>query len=1054
MKAIKRIEAFAMALLMLVSTVVFACSDIQKVSAASTFTIRLHYVREDGNYSGWNVWSWTPNADGKQYDFTEEDGGKSVVTSIEVAVGTAQVGYIVRKGEWDAKDYDGDQWIPTADYTGGTVDYYVKSTIAGGEVKDDNVTKGCVIANVAADKTDYSKINVEFNMDPSTVSPAIDVKSAIKVKDSDNKDVDIKSIVVDENDAKKVTVTLNSAIDIEEACMNSLSYNIVFNDINYTIALPDFYSSDDFESKYTYTGNDLGATWTKDSTTFKVWAPTASELFVNLYKSGTAGTDDLIASVPMTKGEKGVWSVVQSGDLNKTYYTYTVKFSNGKVNEDVCDPYAKTVGVNGNRAMVIDMVSTDPSGWATDKNPQSGMKSYADASIWEVHVRDFSYQEDSGVKTEYRGKYLAFTQTGTVNKSGQSTCLDYLKQLGVTHVQINPAYDYATVDESSNADQFNWGYDPKNYNAPEGSYSTDPYNGEVRVNEYKQMVQSLHNAGIGVIMDVVYNHTYNTEYCMNQLVPGYLYRGTNGSGCGNDVASERSMARKLIVDSVLYWNKEYHIDGFRFDISGLLDVDTINEIAAELHKIDPSIILYGEGWTISTGVVKDNVNLANQGNSDLTPEFAYFNDGIRDVLKGNVFNDLEPGYISGAISKDMDVFNCAKAAPAWTGMSSKPLQCINYSSCHDNYTLWDKINIVGTKDTFDEKVKSNNLAAAITFTSQGIPFTIAGEEILRTKIKGKDADGNTIYDHNSYASSSKENCIKWDTLNIEKYQNVLKYYQGLIAFRNAHSSLRMSNGEDAEKCINKIDTSYLNKISVAENTMTQGGVVEYSITGYQNEDDIVVIFNPNKNDLNVKLPEGLWNSYIEGNKAGNTVLNSYSGSVNVEGVTATVLVKAQQTDLSKSASVSGIKTKTYTGKSITQSLKVTYNKTTLKNGTDYKVTYSNNKNAGTAKVAIKFCGKYKGTITKTFKIAKAAQSISAKSKISVKAKSKAFKLGAKLSKGNGKLTYKSSNTKIAKINSKGVVTLTGKKGKVKITVTAAATTNFNKAAKTITITSK
>lgn len=1042
MKQIKRVQALAMALVMLVSTVVFAGADIQRVSAASTFTLNIHYHRDDSNYGDWDVWTWTPNADGAAYTFDTTDEKGDGVATLQVPVGTSQVGFIIRtKGSWTEKDVDSDQFIPTGDYVGGTLDYYVVSKVPGGTADETNIKKGCVVANVELDKADSKKINVTFNVDPSTVEEPIDVTKAIQVVDSDDKDVKIDTITVDGANA---VVILDTAVDVKAACMSNKSYKIIFNGSEYSISLPDYYSSDEFENEFTYDGNDLGSAYTKAATTFKLWAPTATSVKVKLYAEGLkSDTDAPIKTVDMAKEEKGVWKAVVEEDLKNIYYTYEVTFMDGTVNE-ACDPYAQAVGVNGDRAMVVNLAETNPEGWENDKNPQRHIASYADCSIWEVQVRDFSYEAESGVKEEYRGKYLAFTQEGTKNSTGQPTCLDYIKQLGVTHVQINPAYDYATVDETRlDVDQYNWGYDPKNYNAPEGSFSTDPYHGEVRVKEFKQMVQSLHNAGIGVVMDVVYNHTYNTDYCFNKIVPGYFYRGTNGSGCGNDVASERAMVKKFIVDSVLYWHKEYHIDGFRFDLVGLIDVDTVNKITEELHAIDPSIILYGEGWTNTvTKPTKEGVKLANQGNCNLTPGFAYFNDSIRDTLKGHVFTATDKGYINGASGKAGDIYNCAKGVANWTQFDSLPLQMINYSSCHDNYTLWDKISTSNSEDTFDQKVKQNNLGAAITFTSQGIPFILAGEEILRTKVK---ADGT--FDENSYASPSAENSIKWGTLSIEKYQKVLEYYKGIIAFRNAHPALRMASGSDVDKYLKPI-----NFTGADYSPSFTDGIVQYMISDYDKDDDIIVIYNPNDKDYSIKLPDGAWNVCVQGDKAGTETLSTVAGSVKVNAISATILVRGTQESIASKVQISGISDKTYTGKNITMSgLKIKYNSKTLKSGTDYTAKYSNNKNAGKASIKITFKGLYKGSVTKNFTIKKASQSISVKTSISKNAKSKPFSLGAKLTKGNGKLSYKSSSTKIAKVDKSGKVTLTGKKGTVKITVTASSTSNYNKATKTVTI---
>ena len=461
----------------------------------------------------------------------------------------------------------------------------------------------------------------------------------------------------------------------------------------------------------------------------------------------------------MTKGDKGTWSATANGNLSGKYYTYTAYFD-GKTNKDIVDPYAKSVGVNGKRGMILDMSTTNPDGWNDDT--RLTMSNPADFEIYELHVRDFSMDEDSGINN--KGKYIAFTEKGTKTSNGIPTGIDHLVDLGINAVHILPSYDFGSVDETKlDKPQFNWGYDPVNYNAPEGSYSTDPYHGEVRVNEYKQMVQALHNAGISVIMDVVYNHTYNTQYCFNQLVPDYFYRpGSNGSGCGNDVASERSMVRKFIVDSVKYWADEYHLDGFRFDLMGLIDVDTMNAVKSALNEINPDIFVYGEGWSLSTKLTKSGTSLATQTNAALTPGIAYFSDTIRDMIKGSVFDADEKGYVNGDSKHYKAIVNTVQYSKKW---SPSPVQTVNYADCHDNLTLWDKIRSSNGDDTEEDQIRQNNMAAAIIQTAMGVPFMMSGEEFLRTKTKD---DGS--FDHNSYASPDSVN--KLDYNRIGEYKNV------------------------------------------------------------------------------------------------------------------------------------------------------------------------------------------------------------------------------------------------------------------------------------------
>ena len=640
------------------------------------------------------------------------------------------------------------------------------------------------------------------------------------------------------------------------------------------VRMPIWYSTSAFESLYTYEGDDLGATWTAEQTTFKVWAPTADTVWVNLYESGTEGTDDLIERIDMVTDVSGTWVAVKNGDLNGVYYTYTVV--TGDVVAEACDPYARTTGVNGKRAMVIDLDSTDPVGWENDKIPHTS-GNITDAVIYELHVRDLSSDPSSGITQT--GKFLGLIQTGTTNADGIPTGLDHIKNLGVTHIHLLPSYDYASVDETNPEAAFNWGYDPVNYNVPEGSYSTDPYHGEVRVKEFKQMVMGLHEAGIGVILDVVYNHVYDAgSFCFNNIVPGYFSRidqngvYSNGSICGNDTASERSMVRKYIVDSVKYWADEYHLDGFRFDLLGLIDVQTVNEIIEEVHKTHPHIIFYAEGWNMGTEVTKEDVTLATQANSKETPGMAYFSDMIRDAVRGSNSNASKTGYAAGAGGFASNVKDSFLGNPTW---AKNPCQVVNYVSCHDGYALYDRLMLSTADRTEEERVRMNNLAAAIVMTSQGTPFFQAGEEMLRSKPLPEGG-----YDHNSYKSPDSINSIKWDTLSDPVYQDVVSYYAGLIEFRRNHSALRMTTAEE-----------------VAEK-ITQLGGLDFNVLGFHiapdangDADAIVVIFNPNAETTTVTLPEGTWEIHINGEDAGVTALATAEGTVEVAPISAMVLVQ-------------------------------------------------------------------------------------------------------------------------------------------------------------------
>ena len=820
--------------------------------------IKLHYNRPDGDYTDWSVWFWNFGAEGVDTPFAQENG--EMVATFPVAPGVTSVGFIVKLPNWAAKDVEEDQFIDVAAYTSGTVHVYVESGVKGYELKlGDDIVSGIKVTGAVYKEGQ----GIEVSM----TSAISDAASAFAITGPEG----AIAYTVTETDTGYMLVP-ETELDLYA------DYSLSFMGSTYPISMPNVYSTASFEDAYTYEGDDLGAIWTAEKTTFRLWAPTATEVKVNLYESGTAGTKDLIEQIPMTADVNGTWIAEKEGDLNGVYYTYQVDVDGQSV--EACDPYARTTGVNGMRAMVIDLASTNPEGWENDTDPHAG-QNITDAVIYELHVRDLSVDESSGIQN--KGKFLGLIETGTTNAAGVPTGLDHMKDLGITHLHLLPSYDYASVDESKlDTPQFNWGYDPQNYNVPEGSYSTDPFNGEVRVAEMKQMVKGLHDNGISVIMDVVYNHVYNAgTFCFNQIVPGYFSRisdsgaYSNGSGCGNDTASERSMVKKYIVDSVKYWADEYHIDGFRFDLVGLIDTETINECIEEVHKTHPNVIFYGEGWSMTTLVTKEGYTMTTQRSSAKTPEFAFFSDNIRDMLKGSVFTDSERGYVSGAKNKASALQECFLGMPGWC---TTPTQSINYASCHDNLSLFDKLALSNSRDTLEDRIKMNNLAAAIYMTSQGIPFMQAGEEMLRSKPTG---DGG--FDHNSYASSDEVNNIKWDNLNDETYQDVFEYYKGLIAFRKAHPALRMTSAEDVK--------SNITVIKGLENEVTA-----FQINGGVNGEEsagLFVIFNPAVDAQTVTLPEGSWDIYINGEDAGTEIIATAEGSVTVEPITAMVLVQEE-----------------------------------------------------------------------------------------------------------------------------------------------------------------
>lgn len=644
--------------------------------------------------------------------------------------------------------------------------------------------------------------------------------------------------------------------------------------------VPDF-NSEEFETMYTYTGDDLGSAYiSEDLTVFRLWAPTADEAYVNIYEGGdTRNATDKPQVFKMEPSENGTWYLGANGNYKNKYYTYSVTIDG--IKREAVDPYAKAAGVNGKRGMVVDLRDTNPEGWESDSNPE--FVNMTDAVIYELHVRDLSTSDTSGI--ENKGKFLGLTETGTKSPSGEKTGLDHMVELGVTHVHLLPSFDYLSVDESRlESNQFNWGYDPQNYNVPEGSYSTDPYDGNVRIKEFKEMVAALHNSGIRVVMDVVYNHTGATQDSnLNILVPDYYYRKTssgtfsNGSGCGNETASERAMVRKLIVDSVVYWASEYHVDGFRFDLMALHDIETMNEVRSALNEIDPTIIVYGEGWTGGTTPLPSVQQALKDNASDLDSNIAVFSDDIRDGIKGSVFKKTDKGYVNGHIGRREDVkfgvvgsvlhpgVDYSRVSYSKAPWAAEPTQTINYASAHDNMTLWDKLSATWPKASGDELIAMNKLSAAIVLTSQGIPFFHAGEELARSK------GGN----ENSYKSPDSVNQINWE--NKTEYKNLFEYYKGLIALRKEHPAFRMTTADDVRNAIEFIDTEF----------SLMAYTIDGSVTG---DNDICVVVNVDTKSAMLTLPKTGWDVYVDGEKAGTEVLGKVNSVIKAKPKSAYVLI--------------------------------------------------------------------------------------------------------------------------------------------------------------------
>ena len=603
------------------------------------------------------------------------------------------------------------------------------------------------------------------------------------------------------------------------------------------------FNGDDFLSYPYYGGNDLGVTYSKTQTTFRIWAPTANAVELRIYKQSQGGS--AIRIDQFEQAENGTWIINLHGDLNGYFYTFRVNDNIGWLNETPGID-AKAVGINGHRGLIFDPEQTNPEGWTDDQRVRCDQAT--DAIIYELHVRDFSISPSSGITN--KGKFLAFTESGTRSPDGLKTGVDHLKELGITHVHLLPVYDFFTVDEHAPHDSYNWGYDPQNFNAPEGSYSTNP-NTATRVLELKMLVQALHKAGIGVIFDVVYNHTYHTRRSyFNQTVPGYYYRqkpnGTfsNASGCGNEMATERGMVHKFIIDSLYYWATEFHADGFRFDLMGIYDLETMNQIRARMDSISPSILLYGEGWTADKSPLAETWRAVKTNVSRLY-RVAVFNDDFRDGLKGNGFDPKSKGFVSGKTIQEENIkFGIAGACfhpqivygyveHSKSPWATEPWQCVNYASCHDNYTLYDKLVLSSPEASEEEISRMILLAGALVLTSQGIPFLHAGTEMAYSK-QG---------DHNSYKSTDEINQIDWKRK--KTYNQIFQYFQALINLRKRHPAFRMISADQIRKHL-IFSSDY------------QPGVASYVLVNHANEDKwrtILLVFNGNRQPITFKVAD-------------------------------------------------------------------------------------------------------------------------------------------------------------------------------------------------------
>lgn len=822
-------KSFLLLAIIVMLSSVFSFQSVKAVSNSKTTEVIIHYKEKSGNTKDWNLWVWGENANGKSYEFTGEDEfGK--YAKIKIDGDYSRVGFIVRTNEWE-KD-GGDHWVENI--RDGRAEVWILS----GDEKVYNSKPSSDLSIQKATIDSFNEITVTTNVPFNSKEQKIEIEG-VKIKGISPYDKNSGDIT------NKVKIITEQKIDLKQ------TYKVkIANLADANTEIGKVIRSEEFDNLFYYGGNDLGNMYTPQETKFRLWAPTASEAKLVTYKKWS---DNIGTEINMQQGEKGTWKAELKGNQKGLFYTYKVKI--GDKWTEAVDPYVRAASVNGDKGAVVDLEETNPKKWKANKKPK--FNNPEDAIIYELHVRDLSIQPESGIKQ--KGKYLGVAEKRTRGPEGVKTGLDHMKDLGVTHVQLLPIFDYASVNEENlNEPQYNWGYDPKNFNVPEGSYSTNPYEPTVRITELKQMIQTLHENNLRVVMDVVYNHMYSaTESNFHKLVPGYYYRynedGTfaNGTGVGNDTASERKMMRKFMVDSVAYWAKEYNLDGFRFDLMGIHDYETMNEIRKAVNQIDPSIILHGEGWDLNTPLAAELK--ANQKNAEKMKGIAHFNDNIRDGLKGSVFEEKENGFVNGKENMEDRIKKGITAGIDYDTNSSTyqdPEQVLTYVEAHDNHTLWDKLELTNPGDSEEVRKQMHKLSSSILLTSQGVPFLHAGQEFMRTKYG----------DHNSYKSPDSINQMDW--LRRASFNNEVDYMKGLIELRKKYAAFRMTSAEQTKKQVSFIDAPK--------------SVVAYSIDGKGNgnkNEYFMVAHNANRESVEIALPsKGPWKVLVDGKQSGSKTL--------------------------------------------------------------------------------------------------------------------------------------------------------------------------------------
>ena len=811
-------------------------------AAQTETTVIVHYHRFDNNYTGWNLWLWPyqpQSLNGAAYNFTGTDSF-GVVSTAQVPGNNTEVGVIVRLGNWQAKDVSANRYIKVTNgkvqiwlVEGNPTVYY--SQAAATQALQPSITN----AFLDGARTIYASLN----------SPAPASGAKFSVTDETTHTTIPVTAVTPDNATTLLKLTLAAAPNVTHTLMlRATGFTSVQVVPRRVLNLPQYYY-----------GGTLGNAWTPGQTSFRVWAPTASQMELQLFSSATGS---IKRQIPMQQGTGGTWRVTVPGNLDGWYYLYRVTID-GQTQTAV-DPYATAIAPGATRAMIVNLAKTNPAGWNNDH--YQGVPNPVDAVVYEVSVRDFSIDPNGGFK--HPGQYLAFTEHGTRGPNNVKTGLDSLKQLGVNYVQIMPVQEFPDPGYT-----YNWGYDTQNFNAPEGMYATTPL-GAARITQLKQMIQSLHQAHIGVIMDVVYNHTFAVQgSALNTLVPGYFWRTDyqgnyyNGSGVGNEVASERPMVQKFILDSLKYWVTQYHVNGFRFDLMALLGVDTMKKVSQELHAIDPNIILYGEPWTGGTSGLAPSQLLVKGSQQGLG--IGVFNDNFRNAIEANVFQPTALGYAMGGFGYVPAIENGVVGSINYNSQihdfAAAPSETVNYVTSHDNYTLWDKLKLSNPSTPKPLRIQMDELAQSIVMTSQGIAFLQGGEEMLRTK------NGNG----NSYNAGDAVNEFNW--ARKAQYLNVFNYYAGLIHLRVDHPAFRMTTALQIKKDLQFIPSP--------------NNTVAFELINHANGDpwkNIVVIYNPG-GQTTLRLPSGHWNIVGTTGQVGERTLGHAQGTVTVPAITCEIL---------------------------------------------------------------------------------------------------------------------------------------------------------------------